>query len=165
MHGQSCLFVIGIDDKYLEGDIVDVFKEHGEVVKCILVPNESRKPKGRAIVQYKDERAIARIDPEFLSKPFSPDDVPSASWHITTIQDEIVQELEGQGTLDEKKFVAAVAGLSKTSLIQMLQTHLSILQMTDVYTAGEETPGSTVPESPQTPSCLDESLVIMIVIM
>lgn len=154
VNGQSCLFVSGIDEKYSDDDIIDIFKVHGDIVKCIRVPNELSKPKGRVLVQYRDERAIARIDPDFLDTTFHPDE-SDASWHITAIQEEIAEELRNP---DELKFAAAVAGISKTSLIQMLQTQLSNLQMSG-NTASDEDINSNVPKSPQRPSCLDESLI------
>ena len=148
VHGQSCLFVSGIDETY--SDIIEIFEVHGGIVKCIRVPDEVGKPNGRVLVQYRDERSVARMDPDFLGTTFSPDD-SNASWHVTAIQEEMAQKPEEQSNLDEHKFAAAVAGLSKTRLIQMLQTQLSNLQMGG-DTASDEDTNNNVPETPQRPS-------------
>ena len=157
VHGQSCLFVSGIAETYLDDYIIDIFEVHGGIVKCIRVPDEVGKPNGRVLVQYRDERSVARMDPDFLGKTFSPDD-SNASWHVTAIQEAMAPKPEEQSNLDELKFAAAVAGLSKTRLIQMLQTQLSNLQLGG-DTASDEDTNNNVPETPQRPSSLDESLI------
>ena len=157
VHGQSCLFVSGIDETYSDDYIIDIFEVHGGIVKCIRVPDEVGKPNGRVLVQYRDERSVARMDPDFLGKTFSPDD-SNASCHVTAIQEAMAPKPEEQSNLDKLKFAAAVAGLSKTRLIQMLQTQLSNLQLGG-DTASDEDTNNNVPETPQRPSGLDESLI------
>ena len=124
LHGPSCLFVSGVDDKYSADDVADMFKIHGDIIDCKRIPNEPGKPNGRVLIQYKEEIAVARMDPDVLDKPFSPPDDSEASWQVIA-----VKEPEEQKSLDEQRFAAAVAGLDKAHLIEMLQTQLSNLQM------------------------------------
>ncbi|XP_038128535.1 zinc finger CCHC domain-containing protein 18-like [Cyprinodon tularosa] len=123
VHGQSCLYVTGIDLNYSEEEIADFFKVNGDVTKVIRVPDDPDQPKGRTLVQYSSDRAISRIDPANLGDQPSPKD-PSAIWHVSTIREMCQKELGRELAQKCLAELSTLAEKSKAGFWDMLQQEM-----------------------------------------
>lgn len=74
VHGQSCLYVTGVEQTCSIEDITGFFKVYGEIAKVVRVPNEPEQPAGRVLLQYSSERSILSISPDSLGDLPSPKD-------------------------------------------------------------------------------------------
>lgn len=74
VHGQSCLYVTGVDKHCTNEDITSFFEVNGEIAKIIRVPEEPDQPTGRVLVQYSSERSVLRINPDSLGELPNPKD-------------------------------------------------------------------------------------------
>ena len=123
VHGPSCLYVTGIDERYTDKEITDFFKVNGDIKKIARVPDEPDQPKGRILVEYSSDREISRLNPANLGHLASPDD-PNTTWHVTTIREMCPEDLGREFAQRCLAELSTLAGSSKAGFWKMLQREL-----------------------------------------
>lgn len=128
VHGQSCLYVTGVDKNCTNEDITSLFEVNGEIAKIIRVPDEPDQPTGRVLVQYSSESSVLRINPDSLGELPDPKD-PSMTWCVRTVRDICQESLGRELALRYMEELNAIAGSGRVGFMLALQDELQSLQL------------------------------------
>lgn len=92
VNSQCSLYVTGIEESYTDEEISLVFGINGEILKIIRIPNESRQPEGRVLIEYVSDKSVSRADPITLGTILSPKD-SAVVWSVRPIRDICQEEM------------------------------------------------------------------------